>query len=55
MLCCVVVDEEFPPVAAASMWTRKDTKDFKESLKKDKDSVIKVGSGETVTVSTEVG
>lgn len=33
------------------MWTRKDVKEFKESLKKDKDSVIKVGSGETVTVS----
>ncbi|KAL4238242.1 Golgi resident protein GCP60 [Mactra antiquata] len=43
-------DEELPPIAAASMWTRKDVKEFKESLKKDKDSVIKVGSGETVTV-----
>ena len=51
MLCCVL-DDEFPPIAAASMWTRKDIKDFKDSLKKDKDSVIKVGSGETVTVST---
>ena len=50
MLCCVVEDD-YPPIAAASMWTRKDVKDFKDSLKKDKDSVIKVGSGETVTVS----
>lgn len=32
------------------MWTRKDLKEFKDSLRKDKDSVIKVGSGETVTV-----
>ncbi|XP_074641767.1 Golgi resident protein GCP60-like [Tubulanus polymorphus] len=43
-------DNDLPPVAAASMWTRKDIKEFKESLKKDKDAVIKVGSGETVTV-----
>lgn len=35
----------------ASMWTRKDIKEFKESLLKDKESFIKVGSGETVTVS----
>jgi hypothetical protein len=47
----VVVVDDLPPIAAASMWTRKDVKEFKESLKKDKDSVIKVGSGETVTVS----
>lgn len=47
----VVVEDGLPPIAAASMWTRKDIKEFKESLKKDKDSVIKVGSGETVTVS----
>lgn len=33
------------------MWTRKDIKDFKDSLRRDKDSVIKIGSGETVTVS----
>jgi hypothetical protein len=53
-LCCLngvcvlcVVDEP----AAASMWTRKDIKEFKESLRKDKDAMIKVGSGETVTVS----
>lgn len=41
-----------PPLAAASMWTRKDIKEFKESLQKDKDSCIKIGSGETVTVSS---
>ena len=33
------------------MWTRKDIKEFKDSIRKDPDSVIKVGSGETVTVS----
>ncbi|XP_055878296.1 Golgi resident protein GCP60-like isoform X2 [Biomphalaria glabrata] len=43
-------DEEDFPLAAASMWTRKDIKEFKESLVKDKESVIKIGSGETVTV-----
>lgn len=47
----VVILDELPPLAAASMWTRKDIKEFKESLHKDKDSVIKIGSGETVTVS----
>ncbi|KAI0226191.1 Golgi resident protein GCP60 [Lamellibrachia satsuma] len=41
---------ELPPVAAASMWTRKDITHFKDSLRKDPDSIIKVGSGETVTV-----
>lgn len=43
-------EDDLPPLAAASMWTRKDIKEFKESLHKDKDSVIKIGSGETVTV-----
>ncbi|KAL3874937.1 hypothetical protein ACJMK2_037889 [Sinanodonta woodiana] len=43
-------DDELPPIAAASIWTRKDVKEFKDNLRKDKDSVIKVGSGETVTV-----
>jgi hypothetical protein len=32
------------------MWTRKDLKEFKEQIRKEKDAVIKVGSGETVTV-----
>nr|XP_022332331.1 Golgi resident protein GCP60-like isoform X2 [Crassostrea virginica] len=43
-------EDDLPPLAAASMWTRKDIKEFKASLQKDKDSVIKIGSGETVTV-----
>ncbi|KAK7103264.1 Golgi resident protein GCP60-like isoform X2 [Littorina saxatilis] len=43
-------NDDLPPIAAASMWTRKDLKEFKDSLRKDKDSVIKIGSGETVTV-----
>lgn len=39
-------------VAPASMWTRRDIQDFKESIKREGgDSVIKVGHGETVTVS----
>jgi len=46
-----VCTDELPPVAAASMWTRKDVKEFKESLKNDHESVLKVGSGEIVTVS----
>ncbi|XP_050737484.1 Golgi resident protein GCP60-like isoform X1 [Eriocheir sinensis] len=38
-------------VAPASMWTRRDIQDFKESIKREGgDSVIKVGHGETVTV-----
>ena len=46
MLC----SDDLPAIAAASMWTRKDIKEFKESLKSDSESVIKVGSGELVTV-----
>ncbi|PNF42012.1 Protein TMED8 [Cryptotermes secundus] len=35
----------------ASMWTRKDIKEFKESIRKEGgDAIIKVGHGETVTV-----
>ena len=37
-------------MAPANMWTRKDLKEFKEQIRKEKDAVIKVGSGETVTV-----
>jgi hypothetical protein len=33
------------------MITRKDVKEFKESVRKDNDAIIKIGSGETVTVS----
>jgi len=46
-----VCPDELPPIAAASMWTRKDVKEFKDSLKNDHESVLKVGSGEIVTVS----
>lgn len=41
---------ELPPISAASMFTRKDIKEFKESVRRDNDAIIKVGSGETVTV-----
>uniref|UniRef100_A0A069DV22 Protein involved in maintenance of golgi structure and er-golgi transport n=1 Tax=Panstrongylus megistus TaxID=65343 RepID=A0A069DV22_9HEMI len=38
-------------ITSASMWTRKDVKEFKESIRKEGgDAVIKVGHGETVTV-----
>ncbi|KAK7070283.1 Golgi resident protein GCP60 [Halocaridina rubra] len=38
-------------VAPASMWTRRDIQEFKESIKKEGgNAVIKVGHGETVTV-----
>ena len=42
---------ELPPISAASMLTRKDVKEFKDSVRRDNDAIIKVGSGETVTVS----
>ncbi len=32
------------------MWTRKDIKEFKDQIRKEKEAVIKIGSGETVTV-----
>ncbi|CAF2470533.1 unnamed protein product [Rotaria sp. Silwood2] len=41
---------EYPNLAPASMWTRKDIKEFKDAVRKEKDAVIKIGSGETVTV-----
>jgi len=41
---------ELPPISAATMLTRQDIKEFKELVRKDNDSIIKVGSGETVTV-----
>ncbi|KAG0722470.1 Golgi resident protein GCP60 [Chionoecetes opilio] len=44
-------DDTCQNVAPASMWTRRDIQDFKESIKNEGgDSVIKVGHGETVTV-----
>ncbi|CAF3647940.1 unnamed protein product [Adineta steineri] len=41
---------ELPNITPANMWTRKDIKEFKEQIRKEKDAVIKIGSGETVTV-----
>ncbi|GAB1604567.1 Golgi resident protein GCP60-like [Argonauta hians] len=41
---------ELPPLAAASLWTRGEMKEFKSALTQEKDCVITVGSGETVTV-----
>ena len=32
------------------MITRKDVREFKENVRRDNDAIIKVGSGETVTV-----
>lgn len=43
-------EDELPPISAASMLTRKDIKEFKEGVRRDNDAIIKVGSGETVTV-----
>lgn len=53
MKSCIVVPlvEGLPTIAAPSMWTRQDIKEFKTVLSTDPDSVVKVGSGETVTVS----
>ncbi|XP_053315177.1 Golgi resident protein GCP60 [Spea bombifrons] len=42
--------ESAPVVAAPSMWTRPQIKDFKEKIRQDADSVITVGRGEVVTV-----
>ncbi|KAM4694170.1 Golgi resident protein GCP60 [Discoglossus pictus] len=42
--------EPTPVVAAPSMWTRPQIKDFKEKIRQDADSVITVGRGEVVTV-----
>ncbi|XP_035697926.1 Golgi resident protein GCP60-like isoform X2 [Branchiostoma floridae] len=42
--------EEYPSIAAPSMWTRPQIQEFKEQIRKDKDSVITVGRGEVVTV-----
>uniref|UniRef100_A0A096MA68 Golgi resident protein GCP60 n=1 Tax=Poecilia formosa TaxID=48698 RepID=A0A096MA68_POEFO len=39
-----------PVIAAPSMWTRPQIKDFKEKIRQDPDSVITVGRGEVVTV-----
>ncbi|XP_071441051.1 Golgi resident protein GCP60 isoform X1 [Hetaerina americana] len=42
---------DLPPTLPASMWTRKEIKEFKESIQKEGgDAIIRVGHGETVTV-----
>ncbi|CAL4104531.1 unnamed protein product, partial [Meganyctiphanes norvegica] len=44
-------DDSCQSIAPASMWTRRDISEFKDSIKREGgDSVIKVGHGETVTV-----
>lgn len=43
--------EDWPPIAAAEMWTRKGVEEFKQTIRREAgDAVIKVGHGETVTV-----
>ena len=38
-------------IQAASIWTRKDIKEFKDSVKKEgAEGILKVGQGETVTI-----
>jgi len=44
--------EESSSIAAASMWTRKDVKEFKESVRSEGgEAIIRVGQGESVTVT----
>lgn len=51
MFLFLSITAESPPVIAApSMWTRPQIKDFKEKIRQDADSVITVGRGEVVTV-----
>lgn len=50
---CLLISDD-ATIAIANMWTRKDIVEFKNVLRKDKDAVIKVGHGETVTVSIYV-
>jgi hypothetical protein len=45
-----LIQIEYPNIVPANMWTRKDIKEFKDAVRKEKDAVIKIGSGETVTV-----
>ncbi|XP_059484572.1 Golgi resident protein GCP60 isoform X2 [Neocloeon triangulifer] len=43
--------QEYSPISAANMWTRKDIREFKDAIRREGgDSIIKVGHGETVTV-----
>jgi len=48
--CCATAADTAPVIAAPSMWTRPQIKDFKEKIRQDADSVITVGRGEVVTV-----
>jgi golgi resident protein GCP60 len=41
---------EMPPISAATLLTRKDINEFKQMVRRENDAIIKVGSGETVTV-----
>jgi len=44
-------EENFPEPEEASMWTRKDITDFKDTIRSEEsDAIIKVGHGETVTI-----
>lgn len=49
-LLSLVTADSPPVIAAPSMWTRPQIKDFKEKIRQDADSVITVGRGEVVTV-----
>lgn len=45
------LQEDWPPIVPAEMWTRKGVEGFKETIRNEAgDAVIKVGHGETVTV-----
>ncbi|KAJ3607125.1 hypothetical protein NHX12_026639 [Muraenolepis orangiensis] len=46
----LLASDAAPVIAAPSMWTRPQIKDFKEKIRQDADSVITVGRGEVVTV-----
>lgn len=50
-LCNFVPVNSQGTMSMASMWTRKDVDEFKESIRREGgDAVLKVGHGETVTV-----
>ncbi|CDW52098.1 ACBP and GOLD 2 domain containing protein [Trichuris trichiura] len=46
--------ERLVAIQPASMWTRRDIREFKEAIKQEENGVIKVGYGETVTVLVRV-
>ena len=43
---------EMPPLIPASLWTRSDMKEFKDSVRKNPENMIRVGSLSTATVSS---